>query len=162
VARQVPRPDPGALNVGHGHVHPRPDGRRARCGGPGLCGTCSAEATQKYAEEWARHEAARGALNDVAAALADLRADSPASRERLIAFLAPAHEALSALLAVEEPPPPPPEGNPHGLDVRVHARACGIVPHGHGSACHRLCPTCGGRADFEHVGLQGDTTRRGL
>ncbi len=32
---------PDALNVGHGHVIPRPDGVRARCGGPGLCRECS-------------------------------------------------------------------------------------------------------------------------
>lgn len=28
---------------GHGHVVPRPDGAKARCGGPGLCSTCSRE-----------------------------------------------------------------------------------------------------------------------
>jgi hypothetical protein len=28
-------------NTGHGHVWPRPDGMRARCGGPGLCAECS-------------------------------------------------------------------------------------------------------------------------
>lgn len=27
----------------HGHVTPRPDGVRARCGGPGLCGSCAQE-----------------------------------------------------------------------------------------------------------------------
>ena len=32
---------PGDLNVGHGHVVPRPDGVRARCGGPDLCRECS-------------------------------------------------------------------------------------------------------------------------
>ena len=30
-------------NTGHGHVHPRPDGVRARCGGPGICQECSLE-----------------------------------------------------------------------------------------------------------------------
>lgn len=29
------------LNVGHGHVFPRADGHRMRCGGPGLCHECS-------------------------------------------------------------------------------------------------------------------------
>jgi hypothetical protein len=28
---------------GHGHVIPNPDGSRARCGGPGLCGDCTSE-----------------------------------------------------------------------------------------------------------------------
>lgn len=30
-------------NTGHGHVVPRPDGVKARCGGPGLCAVCSDE-----------------------------------------------------------------------------------------------------------------------
>lgn len=30
-------------NTGHGHVNPRPDGVKARCGGPGFCKVCSAE-----------------------------------------------------------------------------------------------------------------------
>lgn len=36
-----------AKNEGHGHVFPRPDGVRARCGGPGLCKVCSADAAKK-------------------------------------------------------------------------------------------------------------------
>jgi hypothetical protein len=28
-------------NTGHGHVWERPDGMKARCGGPGLCDVCS-------------------------------------------------------------------------------------------------------------------------
>lgn len=30
-------------NVGHGHVWERPDGVKARCGGPGLCSDCRAD-----------------------------------------------------------------------------------------------------------------------
>jgi hypothetical protein len=30
-------------NSGHGHVWERPDGERARCGGPGLCSECRAD-----------------------------------------------------------------------------------------------------------------------
>ena len=35
----------GNLNDGngHGHVRPRADGAKARCGGPGLCGVCREE-----------------------------------------------------------------------------------------------------------------------
>ena len=36
---------PGS-NTGHGHVWPRPDGGKARCGGPGLCSPCSADAAR--------------------------------------------------------------------------------------------------------------------
>lgn len=34
-------------NTGHGHVFPRPDGVRARCGGPGLCKDCSSDLARK-------------------------------------------------------------------------------------------------------------------
>lgn len=34
-------------NVGHGHVFPRPDGLKARCGGPGFCPTCNADRALK-------------------------------------------------------------------------------------------------------------------
>lgn len=30
-------------NEGHGHVVPRPDGAKARCGGPAMCRVCQAE-----------------------------------------------------------------------------------------------------------------------
>lgn len=46
-ARQDARPAqvPVATdNTGHGHVRPRSDGVKARCGGPGICSECSAEA----------------------------------------------------------------------------------------------------------------------
>lgn len=33
-------------NTGHGHVRPRPDGVKARCGGPGICNECSREAAR--------------------------------------------------------------------------------------------------------------------
>lgn len=32
-----------AANTGHGHVRPRPDGVRARCGGPAICSVCARE-----------------------------------------------------------------------------------------------------------------------
>ena len=28
-------------NTGHGHVYPRPDGAKARCGGPSICSECA-------------------------------------------------------------------------------------------------------------------------
>jgi hypothetical protein len=43
--------DPSNPNSGHGHVYPRPDKARARCGGPALCGKCAADAARKEREE---------------------------------------------------------------------------------------------------------------
>jgi ribosomal protein S27AE len=38
-------------NEGHGHVRPRDDGMKARCGGPGICPQCSQEAvTAEFAD----------------------------------------------------------------------------------------------------------------
>lgn len=34
-------------NVGHGHVFPRPDGVRARCGGPAICHVCAVDLARK-------------------------------------------------------------------------------------------------------------------
>ena len=34
-------------NAGHGHVFPRADGVRMRCGGPGMCDTCNVDAFEK-------------------------------------------------------------------------------------------------------------------
>lgn len=33
-------------NTGHGHVWERPDGLKARCGGPGACAECVADAAR--------------------------------------------------------------------------------------------------------------------
>ena len=41
---------PGNPNSGHGHVYPRPDGQRARCGGPRMCSVCAADLARKQAE----------------------------------------------------------------------------------------------------------------
>lgn len=41
--------DTEPTNTGHGHVFPRADGVRARCGGPGVCSECSTDAARKAA-----------------------------------------------------------------------------------------------------------------
>ncbi|NPW30301.1 hypothetical protein HPR93_20520 [Pseudomonas aeruginosa] len=41
-----PSPAQAGANVGHGHVFPRADGVKMRCGGPGLCPECSADASR--------------------------------------------------------------------------------------------------------------------
>jgi|GEM_PF-3054365 len=46
--------------TGHGHVRPREDGVKARCGGPGMCSVCSIEAVQ-YAKDAALAIAAENA-----------------------------------------------------------------------------------------------------
>lgn len=37
-------------NTGHGHVFPRPDGVKARCGGPVICQECARDAAEKNRE----------------------------------------------------------------------------------------------------------------
>ncbi|EOE0844714.1 hypothetical protein ACJ8W6_004400 [Pseudomonas aeruginosa] len=39
-----PAVEQAGANVGHGHVFPRADGVKMRCGGPGLCSECAADA----------------------------------------------------------------------------------------------------------------------
>jgi hypothetical protein len=46
--------DPGSMsevfihgNSGHGHVWPRPDGLRARCGGPAICRKCALDLSRR-------------------------------------------------------------------------------------------------------------------
>lgn len=36
-------------NTGHGHVHPRPDGVKAKCGGPAMCPVCATDVVEAYA-----------------------------------------------------------------------------------------------------------------
>lgn len=52
------------MNLGHGHVFPRSDGVRARCGGPMLCGDC--------ARDYVRRDHGETAPHDTAAAASDL------------------------------------------------------------------------------------------
>lgn len=39
------------FNVGHGHVYPRTDGVKARCGGPGMCKECSSDLAHQQREQ---------------------------------------------------------------------------------------------------------------
>lgn len=44
---------------GHGHVRPRADGAKARCGGPAICSACALELARVEREEQAtEHELA--------------------------------------------------------------------------------------------------------
>lgn len=45
-AKVEPRSNP---NAGHGHVFPRPDGVKARCGGPAICKVCALDAARAAA-----------------------------------------------------------------------------------------------------------------
>lgn len=40
-------------NTGHGHIWPRPDGVKARCGGPGLCRDCALDEMDRIAQRGA-------------------------------------------------------------------------------------------------------------
>lgn len=43
IGKMLAAPPRKKADSGHGHVHPRADGQRARCGGPGICDQCSRE-----------------------------------------------------------------------------------------------------------------------
>ena len=63
---------------GHGHVVPRPDGAKARCGGPALCSACAREKAQQVDPK----------LSAAKDALAAFKADDPkALSEALSAFV---------------------------------------------------------------------------
>ena len=51
------------MNGGHGHVIPRPDGAKARCGGPALCSVCAAELAAAE-DEWLELEILREGIED--------------------------------------------------------------------------------------------------
>ena len=40
-----------AANIGHGHVFPRLDGVKARCGGPAMCSECARDYYRKMNPE---------------------------------------------------------------------------------------------------------------
>lgn len=44
-----PAVEQAGANVGNGHVFPRADGVKMRCGGPGLCSECTADASRARA-----------------------------------------------------------------------------------------------------------------
>lgn len=50
-ARDSSAPAQQGDNVGHGHVYPRPDGVKARCGGPAICKECALDFARKNAEQ---------------------------------------------------------------------------------------------------------------
>lgn len=39
------------MNTGHGHVYPREDGLRMRCGGPAMCAKCALDQARKLRED---------------------------------------------------------------------------------------------------------------
>lgn len=68
-------------NTGHGHVYPRPDGVKARCGGPGICSVCSLEANRKEAESL--DDCAVNVIGEAADIYWEKLRDCPAAIKRL-------------------------------------------------------------------------------
>jgi hypothetical protein len=106
-------PEPGAATPGHGHVVPRPDGARARCGGPALCSACAKElaaqqqsgATPGQAAAWDAWYAADQASRTMAQGFSESKYE--AMRR---AFLA-GTEAQAAIAAAAPAAPQPAPGD---------------------------------------------------
>jgi len=49
--KPIDLPGSEGSNTGHGHVYPRPDGARARCGGPSICKDCARDLARKESEK---------------------------------------------------------------------------------------------------------------
>jgi len=128
------RPSEAEQNTGHGWVFPRPDGRTANCGGPGLCLECGNLAAHRAAYERRLWETVEPPLGRLTSAV--VRANAVTAE-----FTAALNDVM---LTLEPAPPTPPEIPLPVRDERAHSRACGIVPHGHGQRCHPNCPTCHG------------------
>lgn len=60
-------------NTGHGHVFKRPDGVKARCGGPGVCAECSTDLARAEAAAQ-REQQPRPVLTNTNERLARIRA----------------------------------------------------------------------------------------
>lgn len=88
-----PRSSRVGTNTGHGHVWARPDGVRARCGGPALCSECARDAAHLRTADgapWSPGEGARRAATEIAAsASADVDRTIPTPDEvrRVLAYL---------------------------------------------------------------------------
>jgi hypothetical protein len=100
-----------ADNQGHGHVRPRPDGARARCGGPGICNECSRE---KAALAEFRKPAEPAPTNLTATEVSERLQQSPPPCFRPIdtdadlARLTSSADVTSTVAAALAPPPPRP------------------------------------------------------
>ena len=68
---------------GHGHVTPNADGSRARCGGPGFCPQCNAEAGALWAVHKNRIAALEADLVKVRAELAQARVEVDSACRRM-------------------------------------------------------------------------------
>jgi hypothetical protein len=64
-------PQPGSAggnafrNVGHGWVYPRPDGQRARCGGPALCRECNVDNALKTGRDSDLRKSFRASVEEI-------------------------------------------------------------------------------------------------
>lgn len=43
--------NPSGANIGHGHVFPRADGAKMRCGGPRICDACARDLARRQAAD---------------------------------------------------------------------------------------------------------------
>jgi hypothetical protein len=168
-------------NTGHGHVFPRPDGVRMRCGGPGICKECALDLARKIAvKQEAKAVQSHGFAREeryIVVKLKHLRANGQESamREWLRNYQIPTVDCLvvehdwpeyeptwAAIKArvVGEPDTTQPKRTPPRLDksvpdstVRCASCDAGIIS-GEAFDYARECCEAGKKFDIERTGLK--------
>jgi len=97
--------DTSEKNVGHGHVYPRPDGMKARCGGPAICSECAADLARQDRDAKESRLAAKKELTRLREALQFIRDLEPGSRGAYGKFKE-AQDRARLALAGRDPEPP--------------------------------------------------------
>ncbi len=84
-------------SIGHGWVTPRPDGAKAKCGGPAICAVCARELAAQQAEQQAGDEQALvDALTEATMAGARLAAKKIATAIRRQRQGCPVHRGVTS------------------------------------------------------------------
>jgi hypothetical protein len=111
---------------GHGWVHPREDGAKARCGGPAICGQCASEKAQKDSdEELERQMLAAVAKAHVDGEIQKLEALAATIRLTVVAMLRVCSDEIQEMATEARKPLPQGDGDVEAR-VAIDQQAIGL------------------------------------